>query len=110
MKGTVKHADAQKLIAQLREHLPPLLPVRVYFRDLKAAGFLGTTTIMFTWDGAPKHFNIAVDKSLSWDLMRQTIMHEWAHALAWAQGRAILDHDPEWGLAMSRVYQEIIEP
>jgi hypothetical protein len=109
MRGTAKHKQAKALVADLREHFPPLLPVRVYYRDMQSRGFLGSTTIMMTWDGKPKHFLISIDKSISWEFMRHIIMHEWAHALAWATGPSAFDHGPEWGIAMSRIYQEVVE-
>lgn len=109
----MKHAQklaARHLIKELRELVPPLLPVRVHFREIVKDGYLGTTTIMYTWNGAPKHFLVVIDKNLEWDLMKHVIIHEWAHTMSWAHGETICDHDPEWGLAMSRIYQEVIEP
>lgn len=34
--------------------------------------------------------------------LEETMVHEWAHALAWYSG--VQDHGPEWGVAFARCY------
>ena len=42
--------------------------------------------------------------------MWQVLVHEWAHCLAWHEGHETVDdHGPEWGLAVARVYQDVVE-
>lgn len=92
----------------LKAQLPPLLPTRVYRRKLSDC--LGYTELKFK-DGAPHHFVIAVCSTISWEAAWQVLIHEWAHALAWTDGHeTVCDHGPEWALALSRVYQESVEP
>lgn len=105
----------KELVVRLREELPPLLPVRVYIRDYISAP--GVTTVT-SWLGAcslklkddkPSHFVIEIVKG-NQQLMIDTLMHEWAHAISWRHNRlTVSDHDPEWALAYSRVYQLLIE-
>jgi hypothetical protein len=100
----------QKMVRELRKKLPPLLPVRVYRRPM-VSGFLGETVLVYKDDGKPCHFRIAVHTPLAWQAAWQILIHEWAHAIAWREGHeSVQDHDPEWALALSRVYQVTMEP
>lgn len=58
-----------------------------------------------------KHvFKIRMSKAVNMCLQQVGLMHEYAHALSWTPEHMHLDdHGPEWGLAMSRVYQCLIE-
>lgn len=97
-------------VRELRERLPPLLPVRVYRRRIKE-GALGLCSLRYDDRDRPSHFVIAVEERLSWDATWQVLIHEWAHALAWHEGHeTVCDHGPEWALALARVYQETVEP
>lgn len=101
----------QRLLQELREHCPPLLPVRVYRRDLAGEDCLAYTTLVQNPNGTPSHFRIVVHAGMSWDAMWQVMIHEWAHTVAWHEGHlTVEDHGPEWALALSRVYQEVVEP
>lgn len=41
--------------------------------------------------------------------MRDTIIHEWAHVLAWTPEHPSLeDHDPAWAIRYSQAYQAVI--
>jgi len=95
------------LVSELRDRLPPLLPVRVYVRALSDC--LGYTELRYDKRGRPSHFNIVIGKG-SRQVQWQVLIHEWAHALCWTEGEDVCHHGPEWGLAVSRVYQEVIEP
>lgn len=101
--------DWKSLLLELREHAPTVLPVRVYVRDLKGH-YLATTELKFK-NNKSNHFVITLDKSLvsNFDIVRHFLVHEWAHAVSWREGDTICDHDPEWGLALSRIYQEVID-
>lgn len=97
------------LIDRLRAEMPPLLPVRVYVRRALVDECQGTTDLRFA-RGKPSHFVIEIRRSVR-AVMKDTLMHEWAHAIAWHQGHeTVCDHDPEWALAYSRVYQLLVEP
>lgn len=99
------------MVEEMRDRVPPLIPVRFYLRDIESTGMLGFTEMRLDADGMWDHFNVVVDKNLDWQAMWQTIIHEWAHALSWSEGHAtVCDHDPEWGLAYARIYQEVMEP
>lgn len=98
----------RRMLAQMRERSPALLPVRVYRRALEDC--LGYTSLIFDKDGRPKHFQIVICWPMSWPAVWQVLVHEWAHAVAWREGHeTVCDHDPEWGLALSRLYQEHID-
>jgi hypothetical protein len=38
----------------------------------------------------------------------RTLIHEWAHAMAW-DGTVTGDHDETWGVAYSRAYRAVVE-
>lgn len=96
------------MVNTLREEMPPLLPVRVYIREKVGDGWLGGTWLRFK-DDKPSHFVIEIKKTHHL-IMRDTLMHEWAHAVAWREGHmTVCDHDPEWAIAYSRIYQLIVE-
>lgn len=93
----------------LKELLPPLLTVRVYRRKVEWA--LGYTEVLYNTEGRPDRFIVVVSNDLSWDATWQVLIHEWAHALAWREGHeTVEDHGPEWALALSRIYQDTVEP
>ena len=98
----------RKMVCELRELCPPIVPVRV--RRLRLArGELGYANLVRDDDGKPSHFNIGLCRNATWDTLWQVLHHEWAHCLAWHEGHnTTCDHDPEWGLAVSRVYQETV--
>lgn len=104
-------SDAQfrAAVSELRKMVPTLLPVRVYLRDSLEGNALGLASLKKS-GGRAKHFVIEV-KRASWQVMKDTLLHEWAHCLAWQEGNEFYeDHGPEWGLAMSRVYQLMVSP
>lgn len=42
--------------------------------------------------------------------LADTLMHEWAHVMAWTpEHHSLTDHDASWGVAYSKVYQAIVE-
>jgi predicted SprT family Zn-dependent metalloprotease len=97
----------EHMLKRLRASAPPLLPVRVYVRD-RLGDALGDTSLERKGK-RPSHFVIRIRRA-SLQVMRDTLLHEWAHAIAWRDGHeTVCDHDPEWALAYSRVYQLIVE-
>lgn len=96
----------QGLIRFLRKHHPPVYPVRVYRRCLKKADHLGCCELSHR---GTKHFNITIHDTDD-IVMVHLLIHEWAHAVAWLEGHAgVADHGPEWALAMSRIYRDVLE-
>lgn len=97
------------LVALLRKNLPPILPVRVYLRDRLENDAQGYCWLARKND-RPTHFTIQVLRRASWALVKDALLHEWAHALAWSEAHNVVDdHGPEWGLAVSRVYQAAVQ-
>lgn len=100
----------RQMVAKLRREAPPLLPVRVYVRDRLAGKAWGCATLMVCERNKPRRFVIDVRKS-SLAMMRDTLLHEWAHALTWAEGADVgTDHGDPWALAYGRCYRILIEP
>lgn len=101
-------------VRDLHRKFPPLLPVRVYRRPISAKdGEIGQCWLVLDSRGRPKSFVIVVEERMGWQATWQVLLHEWAHALSWKIGEGhetVCDHDAEWGLALSRIYQEMQEP
>jgi hypothetical protein len=94
--------------AELRELCPTIAPVVVRRRPLRA-GYLGLTSAVWRGDQID-HFCLTLATSVTcWKCVHATLMHEWAHCLAWYEGHETVDdHGPEWALAYARVYGEMI--
>jgi len=107
----MRSKEVNALIASLRAFAPPLLPVRVYLRNLTKEDHIGSTELIYSKDDKPSHFKIVVHNQVSYTYVRLVLLHEWAHALAWSLSRDVVDdHGPEWALAFSKLYQHFIEP
>lgn len=96
----------KELVSFLREHHPTVYPVRVYFRDLRATDHLGSCELSRGKRG--KHFNITIHR-MDEAVQKHILIHEWSHAVAWLEGHDVADHGPEWALAMSRIYRDVLE-
>jgi len=104
-----KHKSYRKLLRDLREMVPPLVPVRT--RRRKLSDCMAYTTLHHNEAGLPTHFSITLDHRLSWEATWVVLVHEWAHCLAWQQDHdTVDDHGPEFGLAYSRIWGDVIEP
>jgi len=110
MANHAVNQDIRRVAALLRRTVPPLLPVSVYIRrQVYEAGEPLWGKADLSCDGTRHKFRIYVTKSHP-QIMRDTLMHEWAHCLAWEAGTVISDdHGAAWGLAMSRVYSAVID-
>lgn len=102
----MSEAHFRALVSRLRREVPTLLPVRVHIRDdLEDWG----QADLRRKGGKPSHFIVDIRRAVL-PIMRDTLFHEWAHCLAWHEGEFFEHHGPEWGLAMSRVWQTMVGP
>lgn len=86
----------------LRAECPVDRPVRVRLEHTLAEKFGSCNE---TRNG--KGFTITVfTKGSSASELRDTIVHEWAHAMAWGSET---EHGPEWGVAYARAYRATVE-
>lgn len=95
-------------LRDIRKEFPALLPVRVYLRDLSTTHSLAYTELVYDKKDKPHHFNIMLHKG-NVHVLIHMLVHEWAHVISWVQGKFVEDHGPEWGLAISRIYQRVLE-
>jgi hypothetical protein len=99
-----KTSSLRRMAANLRKRCPALAPVRVRRKRLKDA--LGECVARWDAEGVRVvRFDIYIDPRLSWDATWQTLIHEWAHAVAWHQIEGEDDHDDPWGVAYARCYR-----
>ena len=60
--------------------------------------------------GKDPYFLIRIDRTLDDTGVLHVLCHEWAHALSWnCESHLISHHGPEWGIAMARVWQSLLE-
>lgn len=100
--------EFKQWVKELRREFPPLVPVRVYRRDLSSTGYVGATELVWDDEDRPVRFTITVHKS-SRTMMLHMLIHEWAHAYAWQEGDKTPCHGPQWGLSLSQIYQHMLE-
>jgi Zn-dependent peptidase ImmA (M78 family) len=93
------------LVSILKKECPPAFPISV--KRLKMSMKLcGTCALV------DKKFIIRIANRLDEDAAIDTLLHEWAHAIAWSHlhdaltpdKRYIKDHDATWGVAYAEVY------
>ena len=97
----------RELLKLLRKRHPTVYPPRTYFRDLSRHDHVGSCELSSGKRG--KHFNITVHSRMDPSAQVQVLIHEWAHAVAWLEGHeGVADHGPEWALALSRIYRDLI--
>lgn len=102
MRRSSRFRKYRLALRALRAECPVDRPVRVRLehRHRRHYGHCNPTR-----DG--KGFTITVvAKRATANEMRDTIVHEWAHAMAWG---AETDHGPEWGVAYARAYRATVE-
>jgi len=90
-----------RLLAWLRRTFPLQHPVRVRRVQIKDCG-----TCEFNDD--TNRFHIQIDCRQCSALARDSLIHEWAHALTWFCP-ADDDHCAEWGVAYARIYREYLK-
>lgn len=104
----------RRTLRALRAECEPLLPVRV--RLLRGPRpYYGATDLA----ADRSRFNTTVFREiqerdgtvrpLTRGELIDTLVHEWAHALAWAGNHDLEAHDALWGVAYARCYQAVVE-
>jgi hypothetical protein len=92
----------------LRVLAPPVWPVRV--RCLRLPEDTEGDCLLCVPKGKSPYYAIRVNSRLSPDTQVYVLLHEWAHALSWgSDSHRIRAHGAEWGIAMSRIWQALLE-
>ena len=94
----------RRALAWLRRKFPPPRPVRVRRASLPPEE--GSKVFGETVNGG-RQYTIKIEGRQSWPLIRDTLLHEWAHILTW-NGNDTDDHGEEWGLQYARIYREYV--
>jgi hypothetical protein len=100
----------RQVLRMLREHAPPILPVRV--RRVKnlgeRAGCLGECGMVENLRGRPIRFEVFLDADLRGPLLIEALTHEWAHALGWTTNHPVFKfHTDLWGVAYAMAYRVV---
>lgn len=102
----MKFSSYRQLVSILKKKCPPAYPITVR-----------RTKITSQLDGDcsldKKQFKIRISNALSESSAIDTLLHEWAHAIAWNHLHDSMDwgtfeeriHDASWGVAYSEVYR-----
>ena len=105
--GAEKPRSLRDAASQLRVLVPPVWPVKV--RRVPLEEQFGDCSFIRQSKEGP-YFLIRVAKSLDPDSALLILIHEWAHCLSWGSvSHRIRHHGPEWGIAMSRIWQALLE-
>ncbi len=99
----------RRLLAYLRRHFPPHMPVRVRSVPAKRLGNLNGSCAFDAECGKIGRFTIEINAQMSFTLRVGVLIHEWAHALTWFSAPNLDDHSEEWGCAYSRIYRAFCE-
>lgn len=94
------------LVARLKETCPLPFPVDIRRTKIKEECY-GYCSLI---NSPRKKFKIRVLDTLDKCATKNILFHEWAHALSWTfTHQEIEDHGPEWGIALSRIWQAMQE-
>lgn len=93
----------EKDIALLQKFVPLRAPTNVVLGSLK--GYHG----LCSWKHTVGHWLIHLDPELGVANNRETLIHEWAHALANENEGRVRVHGAEFGAAYARCYRAVIE-
>lgn len=101
------------LLRLLREKYPPEFPVKVRRVNLPSTGpkaCQGMCGLANTdKPKSQRYFVIWLRKSDAWATQRDTLIHEWAHALTWFQLPDGKDHGDVFARKYGVLYREFIE-
>ena len=101
-------SEFKKTTRDLRVLVPPVWPITVRRLKLPESDHGDCTFVRDSKKGP--HFIIRLNRELSEDALIFALIHEWAHALSWgSDSHRIAHHGPEWGLAISRIWQALLE-
>lgn len=93
---------------QLRVLVPPVWPIRVRRTQLEDS--YGDCTFFRGGNRQEPYFMIRIAKGMGPAAETLVLVHEWAHALSWgSDSHRIRSHGPEWGIALSRIWQALYE-
>tara|TARA_Y100000310_G_C20679061_1_gene814810 strand:+ start:1501 stop:1839 length:339 start_codon:yes stop_codon:yes gene_type:complete len=111
MKGlTDDRLEFRSIARELRILIAPTWPVRVRRVKLPESVHGDCSLCMPTWKTPSPYFHIRVSAALSRDAQIYVLIHEWAHALSWgSESHRLPNHGPEWGIALSRIWQALLE-
>lgn len=98
----VNRQRLHSVVKELREKLPPKYPVSVRIRKM-AKQYASCQGLTYK---KGRQYLIYLNQSLNWDGAIDSLLHEWAHTLAWKDE---IDHDFRWGMAFAKCWREIID-
>lgn len=106
LEARMNYSSYRKLVSILKKKCPPAYPVTV--RRTKITSKLDGDCSLHK-----KQFYIRISRDLNESSAIDTLLHEWAHAIAWNHLHDSMDwsqfeervHDASWGVAYSEVYR-----
>lgn len=114
MAPNLSKSDRQRFLRVLhilRTEFKCAFPVKI--RTLQKEKFLGYYGLTQLIDGKEPYFLITL-KQDSYDIMFESLCHEWAHAKCWTLFQKHTDeeiswHCPMWGVCYSQIYSRLVD-
>ena len=93
---------------RLRQNVPCRWPVLIHLRrGMRGSGEFGCAYPALISRKKKHCIVIEIEESLTGQEAIDTLIHEYAHAVAW--NRRGSDHGPAWGEAYSRCYRAVVD-
>lgn len=97
-----KQQDARACVQILLYCCPLKFPVELEFRSMK--GLYGKAI----FDVKKSKYRICLEKRISYAMLVETLMHEWAHCMALDRHQGV-KHNRVWGTCYARCYRALVE-
>ena len=94
-----------RTICWLRREFPAEEKIQV--RTLRLKELCGDADLGY--EGEFYGFLIRINKKKNFETRVDTLLHEWAHCLAWFGAGQDKIHGPEFGIANARIYDKFLE-
>ena len=102
----MKVGKLRAILRVLRDKAPTDHPVRVRRRPLPKSTSNGKKVIECGYATfCDDHYNIVVNSNLTAAEQEETLIHEYAHAVAFPKQRGSGEHDRTWGIAYAAVWR-----
>lgn len=97
----------RETVNRLKKELVPSCPVYIRRVNLKNGNW-GQCSLVKS-KTKDNYFLIKIHNKVTLASIYYILVHEYAHALAWVEGKKVQDHGPEWGIWYGKCYQVVFD-